>query len=207
MGREIHPTARTQPFLANDGIAEEHLCSRDTVLAEVIRAQMTRWNPIQTEDVLSGLIRIVISQQISTSAARTIAARLERAFPDLKLGNLDELSFDALRSCGVSPRKASCCIAIAESSICLRADLTAIPPRYDNVQRISGIGRWTIDVLRIMILKELDIVPNGDLGLQRAISNNYSELPEMSELAQLWSPFGSVACWYLWRSLGNPPLG
>jgi len=190
-----------------DGIAERHLCSRDSVLATVIESQTARWNPRPTENILWGLIRIVISQQISTSAARTITQRVESAFPQAKAGRLENLSYDALRSHGVSPRKANCCLAIAKASDHLHTELTAIPPRYEKILQISGIGRWTIDICRIMILKETDVIPSGDLGLRRAILRNYSGSPDLSQLAQLWSPYGSVACWYLWRSLGNPPLG
>jgi DNA-3-methyladenine glycosylase II len=189
------------------GIPERHLCSRDAVLERLICDQPVRWSPQRTEDELSGLVRIVISQQISTSAARTITQRVERAFPNMKIGQLNGLSFEILRSCGLSPRKANCCLAIADASNNLRTDLSQVPPRYERILLIPGIGRWTLDILRIMILKEIDIIPYGDLGLGRAIYRNYSGPPSLSELAKVWSPYSSVACWYLWRSLGNPPLG
>ena len=75
------------------------------------------------------------------------------------------------------------------------------------LQDIPGIGPWTIGVFRIMILREPDVFPDGDLGLVRAISTQYGPDIEAAQLSRIWIPFRSVACWYLWRSLGNPPLG
>jgi DNA-3-methyladenine glycosylase II len=71
---------------------------------------------------------------------------------------------------------------------------------------IPGIGPWTISIFRIMILRERDVLPTGDAGLARALAMHYSSGVDLAQLSQCWSPFRSIACWYLWRSLGNPPL-
>jgi DNA-3-methyladenine glycosylase II len=47
----------------------------------------------------------------------------------------------------------------------------------------------------------------GDVGLERAISNAYGVSGNVEELGEKWRPFRSVACWYLWRTLGNEQLG
>jgi DNA-3-methyladenine glycosylase II len=188
-------------------LAEEHLRFHDPVLGRVIDAQKARWNDQQTEDVIWGLIRIVISQQISTRAASTIGYRVERAFPLAKTGQVQDFSYQALRSCGLSPRKASCCLAIVGACGRLRAELTALPPRWERLFLIPGIGDWTVDLYRIMVLKQTDILPRGDIGLRRAVLQNYPCSTDLGQLATLWSPYRSIACWYLWRSLGNPPLG
>jgi DNA-3-methyladenine glycosylase II len=88
----------------------------------------------------------------------------------------------------------------------IREELAAKPVRYDIVQNTFGIGRWTVDVHRILILKETDVMPQGDLGLRRAIYRNYSAASDLAAVSESWRPFRSVACWYLWRSLGNLPI-
>jgi DNA-3-methyladenine glycosylase II len=72
---------------------------------------------------------------------------------------------------------------------------------------IKGIGPWTLSVFRIMVLREPDELPQGDVGLLRAIANVYGPTADLRELSEKWRPFRSVACWYLWKTLGNEQLG
>jgi DNA-3-methyladenine glycosylase II len=58
-----------------------------------------------------------------------------------------------------------------------------------------------------MVLREPDVLPLGDVGLERAIAKVYGPGLDIQQLAENWRPFRSVACWYLWRTLGNEQLG
>jgi DNA-3-methyladenine glycosylase II len=58
-----------------------------------------------------------------------------------------------------------------------------------------------------MVLREPDVFPLGDIGLERAILKTYGSDHNIEQLAENWRPFRSIACWYLWRSLGNEQLG
>ena len=71
---------------------------------------------------------------------------------------------------------------------------------------VKGIGRWTAEMFLIFALNRLDVLPVGDLGIQKAVMRWYelSKLPTPSKLkaiAKPWHPYESVACWYLWHSL------
>jgi len=57
------------------------------------------------------------------------------------------------------------------------------------------------------VLRDPDIMPLGDLGLERAIAKVYGPNQDVEKLAEKWRPYRSVACWYLWRTLGNEQLG
>jgi DNA-3-methyladenine glycosylase II len=72
---------------------------------------------------------------------------------------------------------------------------------------IKGIGPWTIAVFQIMVMREPDVLPVGDVGLARAIANLYGQGMDAQDLGENWRPYRSVACWYLWRTLGNMQLG
>lgn len=72
---------------------------------------------------------------------------------------------------------------------------------------IKGVGPWTLSTFRIMVLREPDVLPLGDVGLERAVRNVYGEESNVEQLAEKWRPFRSIACWYLWRTLGNMQLG
>jgi DNA-3-methyladenine glycosylase II len=58
-----------------------------------------------------------------------------------------------------------------------------------------------------MVLRDPDVLPLGDVGLERAVANVYGGSHHVEELAENWRPYRSVACWYLWRTLGNKQLG
>jgi DNA-3-methyladenine glycosylase II len=51
-----------------------------------------------------------------------------------------------------------------------------------------------------------DVFPLDDVGLQRALRNCYNRgrplsAARMRRLGAAWTPWRSVATWYLWRSL------
>jgi DNA-3-methyladenine glycosylase II len=58
-----------------------------------------------------------------------------------------------------------------------------------------------------MVLRNPDELPSGDVGLERAVANVYGMAHTIEHLGETWRPFRSVACWYLWRTLGNEQLG
>jgi DNA-3-methyladenine glycosylase II len=69
------------------------------------------------------------------------------------------------------------------------------------------MGPWTVSVFRIMVLREPDVFPADDIGLRRAIAAAYGPKAQAARLSTKWRPYRSVACWYLWRTLGNEQLG
>ena len=80
----------------------------------------------------------------------------------------------------------------------------------DALIPIRGIGRWTAQMFLIFSLGRLDILPVDDLGLRAGVQDQYGldELPhkeQLSELAEPWRPYRSIATWYLWRSRGFVP--
>jgi len=188
--------------------AEAYLSARDSRLGDIIRIQSDCWNQTTTEDRIWGLIRIVIAQQISTRAASTLARRVADKYPGLETGNsILKVEPPVLRTCGLSPRKSDCCSEIANNSSVITAKIATGMSWEQALGTIKGIGPWTLAIFRIMILKDPDVLPSGDIGLERAISRVYGSARPLDELAENWRPFRSVACWYLWRSLGNLPLG
>lgn len=190
------------------GEVEEFLSTRDHVLAGLIAAQTARWSPQIDEDRIWGLIRIVIAQQVSTKSATTICERVRLRYPKLASGcNVEQIEIESLRSCGLSPRKATCCARIANTANQILATVAGGRTWEEALSGIAGIGAWTLALFRIMILRDVNILPIGDLGLVRAVAVHYGPDADLERLSQRWSPFRSVACWYLWRSLGNPPLG
>lgn len=168
------------------------------------------------------LVRSIISQQISTGAARSIRLRLEQRLapegisPEALIG----LGPTALRSVGLSPQKATYVLDLAEKTLDGTVELRFLGRYSDDavierLVQIKGIGRWTAKMFLIFALGRLNVFPENDLGVRSAIRNLYGldELPDRATslaIAAAWNPYSSVASWYCWRHLdlarnGNSP--
>jgi DNA-3-methyladenine glycosylase II len=187
---------------------ERLLTSRDPILAKVISSQTLRWPSQPTEDPIWGLVRIVLAQQISTQVACRLARQVKATHPTITEGVLSPApEVASLRAMGVPERRARCCVTVLERSNEIRAKVKQGQPWEEVLASIKGIGPWTLAVFRIMVLRDPDILPLGDVGLERAVANVYGGPRNVERLGEKWRPFRSVACWYLWRTLGNEQLG
>ncbi len=189
-----------------------HLRAADPVMKAVIDT-VGQFTLRLERDRFGMLVRSIISQQISTSAARSIRRRLqELAGPDgLKAANLAQFSGDQLRSAGLSPQKASYVADLAHKVNDGTVDLRQIGRLSDEriveqLTQVKGIGRWTAQMFLIFSLGRLDVFPHDDLGVRTAIRNHYGldDLPDKQTahaIAAPWRPYASVASWYCWRTL------
>jgi DNA-3-methyladenine glycosylase II len=188
--------------------AEDLLSSRDPTLGAVIASQQARWPSHPTEEPIWGLIRIIMAQQISTRVACRLAQRVKSAYPMLTTPSAATVpNRESLRALGLSERRAECCITVLQRSEEIRAKVRQGQPWEDALAGIKGIGPWTLSVFRIMVLRAPDVLPKADVGLERAIASVYGKDQSVERLGETWRPFRSVACWYLWRTLGNEQLG
>jgi DNA-3-methyladenine glycosylase II len=189
-----------------------HLRSQDRVLRTLIDTVGPFTLKLERKR-FAMLVRSIISQQISTGAARSIRRRLEElvAPHDLDEASICRLSTNELRTAGVSSQKAGYLLDLAQQVSSGGVKLKQIG-RLSNEEVISeltqvkGIGRWTAQMFLIFSLGRLDVFPHDDLGVRSAIKGLYGfgDLPSKEqclEIAQPWSPYESVASWYCWRSI------
>jgi len=189
-------------------MAEQSLAESDPILARVITRQSARWPRRPTEDPIWGLVRIVMAQQIATRTACRLAERVKTAYPLLTAPSPATVPETAvLRAFGLPERRAQCCVNILHKSDEIRDKVRQGRPWEEALAGIKGIGPWTLSVFSIMVLRDPDELPLGDVGLERAIANLYGPARNVEKLGEKWRPFRSVACWYLWRTLGNEQLG
>ncbi len=187
---------------------ERLLSDSDPTLAGVIASQPVRWPSKPTEDPIWGLVRIVMAQQISTQVACRLAEKVKSAHPLLPTSSAIILpKVGHLRAMGLPERRAQCCVTILQRSDEIRGKVNDGQSWEEALVGIKGIGSWTLSVFRIMVLREPDVLPLGDVGLERAVANIYGKRRSVERLGEKWRPFRSVACWYLWRTLGNEQLG
>jgi DNA-3-methyladenine glycosylase II len=205
---ESGPKEALDGSLATLPAAERLLAARDGRLATLIASQSTRWSTAPTEHPIWGLVRIVMAQQVSTQMACRLAKGLRCLHPDiLSPSPVAVPTIASLRALGLSERRATCCVSIVQQSDHLLAQVREGRSWEEALAPIKGVGPWTVAVFRIMVLRDPDVLPVGDVGLLRAIETVYGRTRDVQRLGERWRPFRSVACWYLWRSLGNEPLG
>ncbi len=161
----------------------------------------------------SVLARAIISQQVSTAAARTIRGRLEGVLDDggLSAEGIAGLKESELRSVGLSRQKASYLLDLAVKTLDGTVRLDRIGRLSDEaviemLTQVKGIGRWTAEMFLIFSLGRLDVLPVDDLGVRAAIKDLYGldDLPDKKtciELAAPWRPYATIGSWYCWRSL------
>ncbi len=192
--------------------ARRHLRAADPVMKSIIDA-VGPYTLRFERDRFAMLVRSIVSQQISTSAARAIRRRLQELTgpQGLTAENLARFGMEQLRSVGLSPQKASYVADLASKVNDGTVDLRRIgrlPDEdvVDTLTQVKGIGRWTAQMFLIFSLGRPDVFPHDDLGVRTAIRDRYGldELPDKAvshAIAAPWRPYASVASWYCWRSL------
>jgi DNA-3-methyladenine glycosylase II len=196
--------------------AQRHLRRRDPILKELI----TRIGPCTLRHDPDGfglLARAIISQQISTKAARAITARLVERLGDAGLcpAAVVRAHGRTLRAAGLSASKAAFIRDLARRCHKGELELARLPSLSDEevIERLTivhGIGRWTAEMHLIFSLGRPDVLPVADFGLRVAMRKHYG-LPDPPHRDHLvaqalpWKPYRSIATWFMWRSLGNVP--
>jgi len=204
----------------------QKLSNQDEMMAKLIAEFGVPTFKPWLSDPFTSLIASITSQQLSTKAAQTIYSRVAQQFSLKDISNAKNISknnslldvkklaqtnVDTLRACGLSNSKAHYCIGIALAVFNeeLRfEDLKKMPPEEaaQTLIQLKGVGNWTAEMFLIFALGHKDIFAVDDLGLKKAVQSlfNLKSLPDkkkMLECSQNWSPYRSIASWYLWRHL------
>lgn len=192
-----------------------HLGASDPVLRRIIadypnEALTCRKDPFGT------LARAIVGQQISVAAAQAVWRRMVDSLGAVDAGRVALAEADALLACGLSRPKARYLKGLAAGFLDGSVEPEGWAALADEaviaeLTRILGIGRWTADMFLIFTLLRSDVLPLGDVGLQRAMGAHYQgggklNGAAMEVIAEAWRPWRSVATWYLWRSLDPIPV-
>jgi DNA-3-methyladenine glycosylase II len=191
-----------------------HLKKADPVMARIMaEVGPCRYEVKNFGTHFDALCRSIIYQQLSTKAAGTIHGRFLDLFPDRRPSpeQLIALPEETLRGVGLSRQKLSYLRDLAHKVHTgeLPLDhLDALPDKeiIDYLVQVKGIGVWTAQMFLMFRLGRLDVLPDLDLGIRNAIKKAYKVrgVPNAKRIAKIggpWTPYASVACWYLWRSL------
>jgi DNA-3-methyladenine glycosylase II len=167
-------------------------------------------------DAFQTLARSIVGQQISVKAAQSVWERFVAEVGVVEPRRVLRKSVARLRGCGLSGQKVNylrdLSARFAQGAIDVsRWHAMDDEALIDELTEVKGIGRWTAEMFLIFYLTRPDVFPLADIGLQRAMQLHYNRGRKLSErriaaLGRLWSPWRSVATWYLWRSLDPIPV-
>ena len=187
-----------------------YLSNKDKVLKNIISSYYNEHLNINL-NYYHSLINSIIGQQISVTAAKSIKNKFFNLHNNISPSNVLNLDLKLIKKCGLSKQKIMYIKNISSFFIKNKNFIKNIK-KYDELFikekliEIKGVGNWTADMFLIFSFGSPNIFPEGDLGFLKAISKAYKkDLPlnkdYMLKLKKKWSPYNSIATWYLWRSL------
>jgi len=192
-----------------------YLSKKDRVLKSIISTYQNEYLSIN-KNYFHCLLNSIIGQQISVSAANSIKRRFFSLKKNINPISISTIKTKSLREVGLSRQKILYINNISEFFIQNKKFIKNIN-KFSEVETreklisIKGVGEWTTDMFLIFGLGKLNIFPKGDLGFLKAISINYKKnLPLTNNYLNLlfnkWTPYNTLATWYLWRSLDPLPI-
>ena len=199
--------------------AKKYLSKKDKVMFNLIKKYKSPSETVLTsrKDVFFSLCKSIIGQQISVAAANSVFLKFKKKCKNkITAKVVSKLTTTQLKSCGLSRQKVKGIKSLAQQVLKRKFNPKLIPKMSDEeaiiyLSQLRQIGRWSAEMILLFTYNRPDIWPIQDIGLLRAISKNYKKKylpPEkfVNVLKKRFSPYCSVATWYLWRSIDPEPI-
>ncbi len=199
--------------------AKKYLSKKDKTMSSLIKKYRSPSETVLTtrKDIFFSLCKSIIGQQISVAAANSVFLKFKKKCNNkINAKNVNKLSITQLKSCGLSRQKVKGIKSLAKQILNRNFNPKLIPNMSDEeaivyLSKLRQIGRWSAQMILLFTYNRSNIWPVQDIGLLRAISKNYNKkyLPPESFVNLLnkkFSPYCSVATWYLWRSIDPEPI-
>tara|TARA_B100000925_G_scaffold288429_1_gene269413 strand:- start:465 stop:1100 length:636 start_codon:yes stop_codon:yes gene_type:complete len=199
--------------------AKRYLSKKDKIMSKLIKNYKSPSETILTsrKDIFFSLCKSIIGQQISVSAANSVFLKFKKKCNNkINAKTISKLSFFQLKSCGLSRQKVYGIKNLSKQILDKSFNPKLIPMMNDEdailyLSNLKQIGRWSAEMILLFTYNRSNIWPIQDIGLLRAISKNYKKKyfpPEkfLNKLKKKFTPYCSVATWYLWRSIDPEPI-
>lgn len=163
------------------------------------------------------LVRAIAYQQLHAKAGDAILGRLLMLYPDVSFPTPEQLLVsdpELQRACGFSVAKLATIRGIAQATVegavpsLIEARRLPDAALIERLTSLRGVGRWTVEMFLIYSLGRSDILPVDDFGVREGYGRlkGLEKAPtprQMREIGEAWSPWRTVAAWYLWRLPGR----
>ena len=187
--------------------AKEHLCEKDKKLNNIIISAGNVY--LETsKDPFTTLFNSILGQQISVAAAESIKKRIVSKYK-ITPKSFSNATIDDLRNCGLSRMKIKYLKDLSSKVLNHEILFDEIKLQDDNeviksLTKVNGIGNWTAEMFMIFHLGRPNILPIKDIGIINSLVKIYGEDKKNINFEKyflLWSPWNTVASWYLWRNI------
>ena len=199
--------------------AKIYLSKKDKTMSRLIKFYKGPSETILTSrrDIFFSLCKSIIGQQISVAAANSVFLKFKKKCKNkINAKTVSKLTFSQIKRCGLSRQKVLGIKSLAKQFIDKSFNPRLISNMNDEeaiiyLSSLRQIGRWSAEMILLFTFNRSNIWPIQDIGLLRAISINYKKkyLPPkqfVELLKRRFSPYCSVATWYLWRSIDPKPI-
>ena len=199
--------------------AKKYLSKKDKVMSILIKKYNSPTEVLLTsrKNIFFSLCKSIIGQQISVAAANSVFLKFKKKCKNkINPKIVSKLSFTQLKSCGLSRQKVKGIKSLAKKILDKSFNPRLISKMSDEVaiiylSELRQIGRWSAEMILLFTYNRPNIWPIQDIGLLRGISKNYKKkyLPPETYVKLLnkrFTPYCSVATWYLWRSIDPEPI-
>jgi DNA-3-methyladenine glycosylase II len=199
--------------------AKKYLSKKDRVMSALIKKYESPSEIVLTsrKNIFFSLCKSIIGQQISVAAANSVFLKFQKKCNNkINAKIISKLSTVQLKSCGLSRQKVRGIKSLAKQILDKSFNTKLIAKMSDEeaiiyLSQLRQIGRWSAEMILLFTYNRSNIWPIQDIGLLRGISKNYKKeyLPPESYVKLLnkrFTPYCSVATWYLWRSIDPEPI-
>tara|TARA_B100001971_G_scaffold41086_1_gene36110 strand:+ start:2269 stop:2895 length:627 start_codon:yes stop_codon:yes gene_type:complete len=196
--------------------SKKFLSKKDKVMRSLIK-KYSDTNLTTRKDVFFSICKSIVGQQISVAAAGSVFLKFKKVCEGkITPKAVKNLSILKLKRCGLSRQKVIGIKDLSKKFLDKTFNPNLIKKMEDEesiiyLSSLRQVGRWSAEMILLFTFNRPNIWPVQDIGLLRAISNNYKKkyLPPkqfVNDLRKKFSPYCSVATWYLWRSIDNEPI-
>ena len=199
--------------------AKRFLSKKDKVMSKLIKRYQGPSEKVLTtrKNIFFSLCKSIIGQQISVTAANSVFLKFKKKCKNkINPKVVSKLTFSQLKGCGLSRQKVLGIKSLAKQMINKTFKPNLIIKMNDDdaieyLSQLRQIGKWSAEMILLFTYNRSNIWPIQDIGLLRAISKNYNKKylpPEkfVFLLKKRFTPYCSVATWYLWRSIDPEPI-
>ena len=199
--------------------AKKYLSKKDKIISKLIKNYEGPSETILTSrrDIFFSLCKSIVGQQISVTAADSVFLRFKKICNNkINAKTVSKLTFNQIKRCGLSRQKVLGIKSLANQILDKSFKPKLLNQMTDEeaisyLSNLRQIGRWSAEMILLFTYNRSNIWPIQDIGLLKAISKNYKKkyLPPdkfVNLLKKRFSPYCSVATWYLWRSIDPKPI-
>ncbi len=168
----------------------------ETIVKEVGDCQIGK----NKQKIFSYFIGLVIGQKIKFSTAKKARSRIYEYTGNYNFEPEDVLSLSNDKWVGIGIENIQKETILLVSKHFLKKYQNITKDDILELKKIKGIGEWTVSTLLIEYGLDYNLFPTNDKHVNKQLKKYYNvDEKDISQFVQKYSPYKSVAFWYLWK--------